>query len=252
MLKTIDESEITKIGRKITKIDCGYVDHTNTKCCTCESKETRILPNNRPCWLKYKIDKNRKFDPNGNWDEKSYLCSICYDKERRKLPDSNDNLIKAMRQFRNNELSKDCSSGKAFIGEQIWRKARGVENCNIKMDNFAYKYDHPPDPEYGITNTKIASLSHYQGTIEAWRFAPNGKYDRAVLFCMSKNWKDVERTYIIPESETKNMQQIMITKNPGNVPWYEKYRVDTKPYNDAYRSMNIEDCSVLKDDDIRS
>lgn len=249
MLKTIDESEIIKIGRKIIKVDYGYVDHANTKCCICESKETRIQPNNRPHWLKYKVDKDGKFDSNGSWDEKSYICEICYDKEHRKLPDSNANLIKSMRQFRNNELSKDCSSGKAFIGEQIWRKARGVDNCNIKMDNFAYKYDHSPDSEYGITNTKTASLSHHQGTIEVWRFSPNGKYDHAVLFCMSKNWKDVERTYIIPESEMKKGTSITITKNPSRgVPWYEKYRVDEKPYNDAYHNMNIEDCPVLKDD----
>lgn len=249
MLETIDKSEIIKVVRKRTKTENGYVNHINTRCYICKRNETRILPNGRPHWLSYKVDKNGKFDSNGNWDRKSYICAICYDKEHRKLPDSDTNLIKSMRKFRNKELSKDCSSGKAFIGEQIWCKARGVDNCNIKMDNFAYKYDHPPDPEYGITNTKIASLSHHQGTIEAWQFSPSGKYNYVVLICMSKDWKDVDRIYIIPESEAKEGTSITISKNPyRGIPWYEKYRVDEKPYNEAYHSLSIEDCSVLKDD----
>ncbi len=249
MLEIIDKSEIIKIKRRTTKIDCGYVDHKNTTCHICKGKETRIQPNGRPHWLKYKIDKDRKFDPNGNWDEKSYICGLCYDKERRKLPDSNVNLIKSMRKFRNKELSKNCSSGKAFIGEQIWCKVRGVENCNIKKDNFAYKYDHSHDPEYGITNTKIASLSHHQGIIESWHFDTKGKYVHAVLFCMNKNWDDIERIYIIPEKEMKKRNSITISKNPyRGIPWYEKYRVDEKIYNYTYHNMNIEDCPVLKDD----
>ena len=66
---------------------------------------------------------------------------------------------------------------------------------------------------------------------------------------MSKDWKDVDRIYIIPESEAKEGTSITISKNPyRGIPWYEKYRVDEKPYNEAYHSLSIEDCSVLKDD----
>lgn len=227
------------------------IEHNNTICFICASKNTRLKPDGRPTWFRYTVDKNNVFDLKSTiWDRKSYVCSKCYEKESRKLPDSRTNWIKSQRKFRNKELPKDCSSGKAFIGEQIWCKTRGVDNCNIKMDNFAYKYDHSPDQEYGITNTKIASLNHHQGTVEAWGgFHTNGKYDNAVLICMDKNWENVERVYIIPEYEMKKRSNVTISKNPyRGIPWYEKYRVDEKPYNDAYHNMNIEDCPILKND----
>lgn len=175
-----------------------------------------------------------------------WVCQSCYKKHYDKAPDSHNNLMKAMRKSRNKELSKDCTSGKGFIGEQIWCKARGVENCNIKKDNFTYKYDHSPDLEYGIVNTKIATIE-----MGAWHFTPKGKYAHAVLFCMDKEWENVDRTYIIPEFEMKMRTSITITKNPiRGSQWYDKYRVDEKPYNNAYHNMNIEDCPILKNDEV--
>lgn len=255
MLGIIDESDIIKIGRKITTARYGYVNHTNTICHICNVNNTRILPNGRPHWLEYKADKDDKFDPECHWDGKSYLCRTCYDRERRKLPNSHENWIKSQRKFRNKQLSIYCESGKTYIGEQMWCKVRGVKNCNIEKDNFAYKFDHSTDPEYGITNTKIATLTYQQGSIGAWGFDNKGKYDNAVLFCMDKNkpWKNVERGYIIPWKEMTIRTSITITKNPSRgIPWYEKYRIkDIEPYNNAYHSMSIEDCNVLTDDDIQ-
>lgn len=51
MLGIIDESDIIKIGRKITTARYGYVNHTNTLCHICNVNNTRILPNGRPHWL---------------------------------------------------------------------------------------------------------------------------------------------------------------------------------------------------------
>lgn len=157
MLETIDESELIKTGRKVIKVDHGYVNHTCTKCNICKKNETGMLSNGRPHWLRHVINEDGNFDPNGNWDRKSYICVKCYDKECRKLPDSHTGLIKSMRKFRNKELPKDCSSGKGFIGEQIWCKARGVENCNIKKDNFAWYekyrvYEKPYNDAYHNMN----------------------------------------------------------------------------------------------------
>lgn len=223
-----------------------YVNHTTTTCTICKRDCTYILPNRRPHWLKYKTDENGNFKKDGKWDKSSYICNLCYNKENSKLPNSNINIIKSQRKFRNKQLSINCTSGRGFIGEQIWCKVRGVKNCNIETDNFSYVFDHSPDREYGIVNTKISSLHTKQNN---WNFDLRGKCDNVVLICMNVNWIEIERIYIIPSKEIGNRTKTTISKNSTSESWYEKYRIDNAPYNEVYKSMNLSDCPVLKSDE---
>lgn len=54
---------------------------------------------------------------------------------------------------------------------------------------------------------------------------------------MSKDRKNIERVYIFPKKEIIIRNGVTIYKNPTRAVWYEKYRVDEKPYNDAYHSL---------------
>lgn len=244
MTEIVDKSDI-KIGN-------GRIDHKGTICCICGSNKTRMKGKDSEGNPIYHWNREYKDDI---WSGR-YICGKCNDKIRRKLPDSNVNVIKKMRKFRNNQLSIYTSSGKTYVGEQIWCKVRGVKNCNIEKDNFAYKYDHSSDSEYGIVNTKIATLSHHQGSIGAWSFNNRGesKYDTALLLCMDSNmpWKEAKRGYLIPWKEMINRVTITISENPyRGIPWYEKYRIkDIEPYNNAYHSMKLENCNILIDDEV--
>ena len=39
---------------------------------------------------------------------------------------------------------------------------------------------------------------------------------------------------------------ISISINSSSYSWYEKYRIDETPYNEAYHSLKLKDCPVLK------
>lgn len=236
----IKETEIITNRKRRYKGDI-VVNHENTTCYLCNSKETYIHPNGRSVWCKYKTDNNRNFTMKGtNWDGKSYICQKCYDEQKYQ----ENGKLKA--KSRNKELSKNSTSGKGFIGEQIWCKVRGVKNCNIELDNFHTPKDHSPDPEYGIVNTKT---SKYNEKYRYWSGfdIENDECDNFVLFCMNKEWTNIERTYIIPKKVVGNRTRITISKNTVNS-WYSKYQIDEKPYNEAYHSMNLKDCPVLKID----
>jgi len=59
----------------------------------------------------------------------------------------------------------------------------------------------------------------------------------------NKPWKNVERVYKIPQEEFVNRKGIAIVKNPTDcvgdpvTPWYEKYRIDEKPFNGTWHDF---------------
>ena len=54
-------------------------------------------------------------------------------------------------------------------------------------------------------------------------------YENMVVFCYSKDWKIVERIYIIPWKEIEYRKTIAIVKDPSKgVQWYKKYRMTDK------------------------
>ncbi len=220
----------------------GDIDHTNTICHICGNKETHIDKRNGSfLWSKYKTDESGNYSTKGtNWNGKSYVCKLCYESQRYQ-----ESEIKANAKFRNKQLSKDTSKGKGYIGEQIWCKRWGTVNCNIEMDNFSSPIDHPPHPEYGIVNSKIATFDE---ELKRWRPNTRGEYDNLACICMNKDWNKIERVYIIPKEIIGNITGLSIKLFPEKDSWYEKYKIDETPYNEAYHSMNLKDCPVLKDE----
>lgn len=79
------------------------------------------------------------------------------------------------------------------------------------------------------------------GNREYWQidFENHKNFDTVVVLCgdMYKPWKYIERVYIIPKSEIKG--SITIVKNSSRSSKWEIFRVDEKPYNDIYHSVDI-------------
>lgn len=186
----------------------------------------------------------REHNKNGDWTGR-WLCKKCYDKYD---PNSSHSIMKDRRDFRNNNLDPNVTTGKGYIFEQITVKVRGVSNLNIENDNFNSQLDHSKDPEYGVLQSKGAVYNPMYGS---WKFHVQNdqekEFDNLFAYCMSRDMKNVERVYIIPWEEVIKRKSISIIKNPSKgVQWYEKYRIDEKLYNDTYHNMSIDDCPVLR------
>ena len=155
-------------------------------------------------------------------------------------------MDKERRDFRNDNLDPDSPTGKGYIGEQITCSVRGIKNLNIEKDNFEVPIDHSIDSEYGTVQSKCAV---YSSVYRMWKLYTENErkkdFDYLFVYCMSNDMKNVERVYIIPWEEVIKRKSISIVKDPSKgVQWYEKYRVDEKPYNDAYHSMDLS--SILR------
>lgn len=167
------------------------------------------------------------------------------------MPNIHTILRKLMAKSRNKQLPKDSPRGKGFIGEQLFCITRGADNCNLELDNFNSKID-VIDKEYGLVQIKTPSFS-----IESRKWnviiGAEHNFDILAIICMSRDFKNVERVYIIlvfieelfGETQISIYEDFSKTRIISKFKWVEKYMVDEKPYNDTYHRMRLENCSVL-------
>ncbi len=203
-------------------------------CCSCGNINTYIY-NDIPIWGSCTCGKKGCT---------GWLCKNC-------MPNIHTILRKLMAKSRNRQLPKDSPRGKGFIGEQLFCMARGADNCNLELDNFNSKID-VIDKEYGIIQIKTPSFSVYSRKWNAVIGAEHN-FDALAIICMSSEFKNVERVYIIPVSADELFGEVQIsiyedfskTRIISKFEWIEKYRVDEKPYNDIYHRMKLENCNVL-------
>jgi hypothetical protein len=172
----------------------------------------------------------------------NYYCDSCHHKLKRKC--------------RNKEIEKDSRKGKGFIIEQVIAKTLGINNCNIELDDFNAIFDLYDPLKFKEIQVRSAKPSIRKATwngkvyeYDVWHFGLDiPEFDTFMLACMSKDYKNIERMYAIPENKIPLAAGLTIYKEPKNYAWYEEYRIDEKPYNDTYHSMNIDNCPVIKDD----
>lgn len=72
-------------------------------------------------------------------------------------------------------------------------------------------------------------------------------YLDVILLCMDEKWENVVRVYIIP-SEYIETLELSIYLGTQRVSKWDEFRVDKKPYNDAYHNLKIENCTMLKNE----
>lgn len=184
----------------------------------------------------------------GKWTGK-WICRECYNRDYGpkhyiEVGDPRSSI----RDFRIGNLDPKSTAGRGYIGEQITCKTRGIKNQNIEDDNFKSEIDHTIDPEYGIVQTKCFS---YQKLDRYWYVRVdnehNKEFDFLIIHCMSADMQTLERTYIVPYEEVIKRTSIGIAKSSWKtIGWYEQYRIDEKPYNDAYRNLKLEGCPALR------
>lgn len=217
-------------------------------CCTCGSKGTYINNNGTPVWNTY-IDKD------GNWDRKSYTCKECHRKEILEIerfdPDSHYNFMKSNAKYRVKGFDIDNSRDRFIIFEAVVCKVLGADNLNIDMDNFNLHID-VKDERYRMIDVKWESPDDE----DDWGFHTRRKWDCDHYFCIGvdENWENVEVVMIVPnEGWITEISQITIARYPRNTSKYDKFKVDPKPYNDAYHNITefLKDKKFFKIEDIQ-
>ncbi len=222
-------------SRWVVEDENGNID----KCPTREKLKNALLED--PPKRCYKCGR---VNEDGNYDLKDRLCSRCHQNEE------NDKFRKPLVNFRTGNLSRYTAHGLGYIGVQIVAITNGVEDCNIKMDNFCFYIDLSKHTEYGYCEVKTGSFLLNRGRwvtfceIKPWNF------DNIFLVCMDWNrpWKNVCRIYIV-SSEYVDISNITIylgtsTKSSR----WDRFKVDKVSYDNTYHSMKLENCNVLRKD----
>jgi len=94
------------------------VDHSNTVCCICGSRDTYICQG-KPDWRRY-------YDKNGDWDEKSYTCYNC----RLIGPDRHKKYVDEKKKRRKCAICGNTKS-RIFSGKEYWTR---------EYDKFGHPY----------------------------------------------------------------------------------------------------------------
>lgn len=196
------------------------------------------------CRIKFELvygHPYREYNKEGNWTGKM-ICAKCYQEE----PYSSHGKMKLIANIRTGNLDPTCTTYKGQMFEAITCKTRGVKNLNIENDNFRSLIDHSRDSELGIIQSKgTIYIPRYRHWARNWSNEHYKDFDNLIFYCMDQYMINIERIYVFPWHEVLKRTGITIYKNDNNH-WYDEYRVDEKPYNDAYHNLNGEDLKFRK------
>jgi len=224
MLKIIGEDEVREHRNK--KNFDGRI------CCRCGSVKTGKNWFGHDSWYSHSCDKKNCT---------KYFCSKCWQEDYRKLPDSHNNIIKGLANSRTGNLDRSSESGKSIIDQAVVSKVLKIEDLNIKMNNFEWYIDMENDM-YKKIDTKGSCLRIIRAGLlkyYIWSFHTYKKIDINTFICIGydRNRNNIDFVWVIPnDRELITSESINITKGYSGSK-YGKFKVDAKPYNDAYHSL---------------
>lgn len=217
------------------------------KCRLCGGFETKLKTNGEPIWIK---DKNSR----GIWTNKfiCYNCAYYNDKSCHKCGNNTDKyntkyydkneiwtgkyicdscLHKDVDEFRSRHIRLKIGQGKGSVGDTIISKILNIPACTIHAGDIRLPFGLIHG-YYGIVGVKIAKF--HRGR---WDFGANGRIVADTYFYLgfSQDYKDIEIVYIVPSEILEHSRgRLCIYKNSKK---YEKYNVDSTPYNEIYQEM---------------
>lgn len=203
----------------------------NRICCICGSRITHKSSKGVYQWC-------REYGIKG-WTGR-WMCFNCNGNNyQEKDPNSQRNIIKSIRNLRTGNIKKDSEQGIVIITQAVVAKVNGIEDLNIKTDNYNYHIDMYKDI-YGRINVEYSSFRypHYNG----WMFnsrriniVKNENYDTFILLCLGIGKINIQRVYIIPNiQKIKELWIIGINVNGSE---YDIFRVDQNSYNDIFQNI---------------
>ena len=170
-----------------------------------------------------------------NWYYKQgqRLCNTCY---------------KNLDNYKSGKLDSNSSTGFAFISQRVVAKVLGLDlkyDCNCSI-GFNSEYDLHDKNNYGTINVKARAL--YDDNI--WMFSFRNKYvpNTYILLGFASNKSDILRVWIANSNGDLVCKKkgIGITNSDKGLKRAEFWEVDAEPYNNAYHTMSLYNCSILK------
>ena len=136
--------------------------------------------------------------------------------------------------------------GKTVICQVIIMKTLGIKDLNIVNERFPWIFNIMHD-QYGRIGTK-QSMAKGVGHGEAYRFVTENhkrnkkytnriNYDTYFFLCFDLEWKNIEKTYIIPnKGNIRYIENITISKNSYSS-IYDEFIVDHTIYNHTLHDL---------------
>lgn len=164
------------------------------------------------------------------------MCEKCYQKRYR----NNDYI--------NGILDVNSGVGFGFLTQRVVAKVLNLklkDDCNCSI-NFGYPYDLFDVSKYGKIDVKGRKLN----SRNAWQygFLSEKQTDTYILVGFDENKKNILRVWIINKIN-KHIFKNRLVNISNNIRYglkrAKQCEVDPTPYNDAFHSMSIENCSVL-------
>ena len=153
-------------------------------------------------------------------------------------------------------LNPDSKIGFGFIGQRVVAKIFKLkleQDCNCSI-NFGAPYNLYDEKKYGKINVKSTILNNKN----YWQFNLKNKEipDTYILLGFSPDKSDVLHVWIAKYSDellfdslkNKTKNTISITNSERGLTRAAPWEIDAKSFNDAYRSMSLDNCSVLRSD----
>lgn len=213
------------------------------KCCICGSNNTYIY-NGISRWRKYR-------DEEGNWYKTLWLCHTCYNRIQYHMPGTYSNIKKSLAKCRIGELSLEDDLLLGLIGEAVVANVRKLKVISIEINSLNSRYDLSPDPEYNIIQSKLRSSCNGQYSINII----GRDFDTLFVLCTDDDMNDIIKVLAIPEGYIDGTGLTIMERQPIKTEYmkYEKFRIDEKPYNEAYYSLmrHLGDRTCLGIDDIK-
>lgn len=206
-------------------------------CCRCGNTKTYIKNTGMPEWRSCKCTKENCA---------GYLCKKCWSKNYNVLHNIDYvNLRKDISNSRTGNISRYTSHGKGIIGQWVGAKTLGLKDLNIENNNFNEPIDLSYHQLYGRPDVKIKTLKNGEWHISmGTNRIGKQKFDTSIILCMDRYelWKDVEIVYAIPWKIIENRKitsGFTIIKGSSRYLWYEEFRIDERPFNRVYHSVDI-------------
>lgn len=151
--------------------------------------------------------------------------------------------IKLGRDCRNKNLDPDSKTGFGYTNEILVAKFLGIKTCFDITGNFNYpKYDLLEHDDWGLINAKGSKLyenGHHQ-------FTTNKNIKPDFFFCIGYDEyrRHVLKVYIVPNDDhISKLHALPILMNGSKYRWFEE---DSKPWDDIFHTLKLENCPVLR------
>lgn len=148
--------------------------------------------------------------------------------------------MKSITDIRIANVEIDSDKGRYIMCQAVVAKTLGIDDLNIKNDNFMWPVDME-HANYGKIDVKCSSL-WYRRDRGMWTYATFRKIecDTYILLGLSPDYENIEDMRIVPnEGWINGLTTITIVKDSLKTTKYDQFVADPKCYNDVYRELRL-------------